>query len=409
MIRQYLSRMQITLLLLPKKFWVLWIGTFFNRMGMLVLPFLTIYLTAKQHIAANAVGLIAALPGLGSIMAAFLVSIFADRFGRKQLLVLALIVAAVFLVPMPFITSLTLLAMTVLIWSSTNEMVGPLTQVLVTDVTPPDQHRQAISILRVAINLSVFGLALGGVIAAVSYVPLFMIDAGTNVIFAVLTFFLFSVVESPTTESRPHYHLAQALIPFQNRVFRRLWFATFIGLLIYSQMITTFAVYFTQQGGTTLFYGGLMTLSCLLIVFMEFPLATAVYHIPIERVMAIGSLLYAGATGLCFLINSPNWLVLPVLAFTFGEMFFEPAFGSLAADLAPFEQQGTYTGLLWVATGLGMTVGPALGGELLYISPLVCWGILPVIGLLGAMLAWTTTTRTCLPMDTELLKQSNEP
>jgi hypothetical protein len=60
-----LARMRETLIALPLAFWMLWSGTFMNRVGMLVLPLLTIYLTSARHLTSDQVGLIAALPGLG--------------------------------------------------------------------------------------------------------------------------------------------------------------------------------------------------------------------------------------------------------------------------------------------------------------------------------------------------------
>jgi MFS family permease len=69
-------------------------------------------------------------------------------------------------------------------------------------------------------------------------------------------------------------------------------------------------------------------------------------------------------------------------------MIFSPPYDTIGVDLAPVEQRGTYMSFLWIATGLGFALGPALGGVLLHYSPLLCWGIVGIIGLLAVALAW---------------------
>jgi MFS family permease len=390
-IRRSVLQMRRTVAALPSAFWALWGGTLINRIGMLVLPFLTIYLTAARHLTPDRVGLIAALPGLGAVIASILMSVLADHVERRHLLVLTLLASAALLLFVPFITPLVWLAVIVFAWSVASEMQRPLSNALVTDVVPVDQRKQAISLLRVAINSgTALGAALGGLIAAVAYLPLFIADAATTVIFALLTLVRLPASKRPSAEGHPRAHFGWALLPFRDGAFRRLWLVGFVGAVVYSQITTTFPIYLLDQGGSPPLYGGLMALNGILIILLEFPLVTAMAHLPSARLMALGCLAYAGAAGLCALLNAPAWLVLPVLAFTAGEMFFSPAFGTVGADLAPPAQRGAYMGWLWAGGSLGYVVGPLLGGELLRLSPLLCWGVLLLVGVLGAGLAATT-------------------
>jgi predicted MFS family arabinose efflux permease len=398
MMRQQVLRMRSTFAALSPAFWALWGGTLLNRVGMLVLPFLTVYLTSARHLSPDRVGLIAALPGSGGVIASILMSILADRFDRKRLLALSLLVSAALLLFVPFVVSLVWLAVVVFAWSVASEMQRPLSNALVTDVVPDDQRKQAISLLRIAINAgTAISAALGGLIAAIAYLPLFIADAATTVIFAVLTLARLPAPAQPSAEARPRAHLAQALAPFRDGAFRRLWLAGFLGTVVYSQITTTFAIYLLERGGSPPLYGGLMALNGILIILIEFPLMTAIAHRPAGRVMAVGCLAYAGAAGLCALIGIPGWLVLPVLAFTAGEMLFSPAFGAGGADLAPPAQRGAYMGWLWAASGLGYVIGPALGGELLHLSAPLCWGTLLLVGVLGAALAGTVSASDTPP------------
>ena len=378
--------------LLPRAYWFLWGGTLLNRMGMIVLPFLAIYLTSARHLPSQMVGLIVALPGLGGILSSLLMSTFADRLSRKYIFVVSLAISACFLLTIPFLSSLFWLASMVLFWSITSEAQRPLAGMLVMDLVPREQRRPAISILRLAMNVgSMVGGSLGGLIASVAFLPLFGADAGTTLFFALLMLLFFPHPPHPQSEVQatqaPRPALA-LLAPLRNRAFRRIWLVGFCATMVLSQQTTTFAVYLTRLGGSPALYGSLMAAGSLMIILLEVPLTALFQRVPVGRVIALGSLLMASAAGMCGLIVGPYWLALPLLAFVIGSMIFSPPYDTIGADLAPDEQRGTYMSFLWIATGLGFALGPALGGMLLSSSPLLCWSIMGGIGLLAVVLAW---------------------
>lgn len=192
---------------------------------------------------------------------------------------------------------------------------------------------------------------------------------------------------------RLHFSFSHITKPFRDRMFRRMWFVGLCTAIVLSQQLTTFAIYLTNQGGSTPLYGGLIAFGSILIIVLEFPLTTVFNHVSANRVMSFGCIALAGAAGLCAIINSPWWLILSVCAFSLGTMIYSPSYDSIGAEIALTDQRGAYMGLLWLATGLGFAIGPALGGQLLYISPLLCWIVICCISLLASALAWTTPTK----------------
>src|ERR1700730_18110674 len=101
-----LAHLRKTILMLPQAYWFLWGGTLLNRVGMLVLPFLALYLTSERHLPSQVVGLIVALPGLGGILSSGLLSTLADRLSHKYVFVVSLSISACFLLIIPFLSSL---------------------------------------------------------------------------------------------------------------------------------------------------------------------------------------------------------------------------------------------------------------------------------------------------------------
>jgi MFS family permease len=384
-----LAHLRKTILTFPQAYWFLWGGTLLNRVGMLVLPFLAIYLTSERHLPSQVVGLIVALPGLGGILASGLLSALADRLSRKYVFVISLSVSAGFLLTIPFLSSLLWLAGMVLLWSIASEAQRPLAGMLVMDLVSRDQRRQAISLLRLAINVGgMVSASIGGLLASLAFLPLFAADAGTTLLFALFMLLLFPRPMPPLQEVQAPRPPLALFAPFRDRTFRRIWLAGFCTTLVLSQQTTTFAVYLTKLGGSPALYGGLMAAGSFLVILLEVPLTAFFQHVPAGRIMALGSFILAVAAGTCSLIAGPYWLALPLLAFVFGNMIFSPPYDTIGADLAPVEQRGTYMSFLWIATGLGFALGPALGGVLLHYSPLLCWSIVGSIGLLAGALAW---------------------
>src|SRR5437763_3296094 len=79
---------------LPRGAWILFFGTFLNKFGTFVLPFLAIYMIGLGYTTAQS-GLAMAGYGIGSLVASFLGGYLADRLGRRKTIVISMFSAAV--------------------------------------------------------------------------------------------------------------------------------------------------------------------------------------------------------------------------------------------------------------------------------------------------------------------------
>src|SRR5512141_1051058 len=71
---------------LPRGAWILFFGTFLNKFGTFVLPFLAIYMTSLGYSVPQS-GLAIAGYGVGTLVASILGGHLADRFGRRKVIV----------------------------------------------------------------------------------------------------------------------------------------------------------------------------------------------------------------------------------------------------------------------------------------------------------------------------------
>src|SRR5947207_1730827 len=79
---------------LPRGAWILFFGTFLNKFGTFVLPFLAIYLKRLGYSAIES-GMAVAAYGVGTLAACLLGGYLADRIGRRKTIVLSMFSAAV--------------------------------------------------------------------------------------------------------------------------------------------------------------------------------------------------------------------------------------------------------------------------------------------------------------------------
>ena len=79
---------------LPPAAWVLFGGTFVNRLGTFVMPFMTLYLTHRGFSIPQA-GLALAMYGIGGVAAQFLGGWLADRIGRRNAIGFSMLGASV--------------------------------------------------------------------------------------------------------------------------------------------------------------------------------------------------------------------------------------------------------------------------------------------------------------------------
>src|SRR5206468_10063568 len=74
---------------LPRPAWILFLGTFLNKFGAFVIPFLVLYMTRQGYTAAEA-ALAIGMYGVGHLIASALGGYLADRMGRRKTIALSM-------------------------------------------------------------------------------------------------------------------------------------------------------------------------------------------------------------------------------------------------------------------------------------------------------------------------------
>jgi MFS family permease len=376
---------------LPRAAWILFVGTFLNKFGAFVVPFLTLYLTGRGFSLA-ATGFAVGAYGAGNLLASLLGGYLTDRIGRRNTIVLSMFSSAAAMLLLSQARSVAALFCLTGLAGLTGELYRPASSALLADLVPAGQRVTAFSAYRLAFNAGwAFGPATAGFLASRGYFWLFCGDALTSVAFGVV-----ALTALPHGWRSQQYEAGwgDAL-----RVLRRdykfqqvLWAALAIGLVFF-QMFSSFGLALTRLGLSPATYGAVLSLNGVLVVLFELPLTTITRRFPARRVMAVGYALVALGFGLNWLPHTANGFRVCIAVFTLGEMIAMPVSSAYIADLCPPDMRGRYMGAFGLTWALALTVGPGIGLRLFGLAPGWLWMGGAISGLAAALIILAPTRR----------------
>jgi predicted MFS family arabinose efflux permease len=371
--------------------WLLFATNLINRAGMMVLPFLVLYLTRELGFSLARAGSMLALYGASAIVFGPIGGRLSDRIGALPVMRVSLIASGCVLLLFPLARSFAAVAAMTVLWAGCAEMFRPASLAAITHVVAPGERRQAFALNRLAINLGMsIGPALGGFLATVSFRAMFAVDAVTTLlagaVLALTPWRAFSGVNSEAA-NRHGEAIGPATI-LHDTLFLGFLGGVFLVGIVFFQHESALPLYLVQYLSLSpAFYGMLFTINTLLIVALEVPINTATAHWPNTRSLVFGCMLFAIGFGALGVIASPGGVIATVVVWTFGEMLLFPAMAAHMAEIAPENRRGAYMGAYSMSMSIALTVGPWMGTQLLAaFGAVTVWSVMFALGALAALL-----------------------
>ena len=367
---------------LPRGAWILFFGTFLNKFGTFVLPFLAIYMTRLGYTSAQA-GLAIGAYGVGTLCACLLGGYLADRLGRRKTIVLSMGSAALAMLSLSQVRSLPVIVLFSGLAGLTGELYRPASSALLADLVPAGQRVTAFAAYRMALNAGfAFGPATAGLLAKHSFLWLFVGDAATSLLYGLVAWFALPAGLHGTRTDNSLRETWTVLRTDQR--FRRMLCASLAVGLVFVQVFSTMSLEITRNGFSPSIYGLVISLNGVLIVLCELPLTILTKRYPARQMMALGYLLIGAGFASNALTRTLPLLVLTVVLFTLGEMVAMPISGAYVADLAPAHKRGLYMGTYGLVWSVAFIGGPSLGMLLFSASPLALWSACGLLGMMAA-------------------------
>lgn len=352
-----------------REIWMLALVSFVNRVGSMVLPFLTIYLSSVKNYSLSLTGLVMMGYGIGSFFGNWAGGILSDRIGPFRLQLMSLLSSGLALYGLLWLDSPLSIAVGLFCCSFLADAFRPANMASVAALASDQSRTKAVGVTRLAFNLGFSaGPALGGLIAVnLGYNWLFIID-GSSCILAGFIFFIFFRKQILSehrskkktidkSEEQPHMrHL------FRDRPFLVFMLLMFVYGVIFMQFFSSVPVFFKNKLlYTEDFIGILMALNGLLVVIIELPVLHLIEKKGQMRMMALGTLM----VGIAFLLLLPGKFIifafLATLMFTLGEVFSLPFATTVVLNRSSEKMRARYMAFYGMTFSLCHIAAPVFG------------------------------------------------
>jgi MFS family permease len=361
------SRLRAALSGLPPVYWALLAGMFVNRLASFVATFLGLYLVRARGFPPEQAAAVVALFGAGVLVGAPVGGVLADAVGRRATMLLSFATGAVSVGALGLVRSPPALAALTFVAAATSELYRPAMNAAIADVVPTADRARAWGLSYWAMNAGwVFGLALGGWLAAHSYAALFLADSLTTLAFAAIV--LRRVPETRPSGTRAHSPLEGLGLVLRDRTYVAFLLLHLVALTIFVQFQFALPLDMRARGLDEARFATVLVVNGIGVVLLQ-PLQAALggRRDP-TRQLAASALFFGlgyGANALAAVLPPMPVYVVAGALWTVGEVLGFPYAAQLVAELAPISLRGRYQGAFSMTWGLAFTLSPIVGGGLL--------------------------------------------
>lgn len=376
---------------LPPQVRLLVAGTFVNRVGTFIVPYLTLVLVRDFGLPPLRAGALMAAYGAGTICAILGGGFLTDRLGRRPTLMISLFGSGALALAMGAAPSAAVFVPLLLLFGFVADLYRPASSAVLGDLLPSSARALGFAALRAAVNLGfAIGVALGGILADVSWRLLFVGDGLTTLLFG-------GIVWRALAETRPGVAEAGtrgpavparpvAASPWRDGVFLEAVAATFVSSVVLVSFATVLPLTVTALYPARV-YGLLMAINGVLIALFEMPVVEALAGVRRLRAAAAGVLLMGVGFGTVGLQAHWAGLALSVVLWTGGEILSGPQTVAFVTDWAPVPARGRYFGLFQATFSLAVAANPIVFLPLhARLGPARFWPLLVLVALPAAAL-----------------------
>lgn len=391
---------------LPSTVYVLCLGTFINRAGTLLLPFLTIYLTRELGFSVKFASLGMGAIGFGSIIGSLVGGHLADRFGRRRVMLISLFGGATVLILFGYLTSPFSIIAALILFASLSDMYRPAASAMLGDLVPSERRPYAFGLMYFAINLGFpFGTVLGGMLAEFWFRALFWVDAVTAALYAVIILMFVketlpksqermsdsSDIQSPRvqdkTEANPVVARNASRHILGDRPFLIFCLGTLLLGLSYVQSFSTLPMFMQVHGIDVRQYGRLIAINGVMIVLIQIPLTSWMRKYNRVTFVCLAATITGIGFGATALGQSASFFAFTIMVWTLGEIMLAPYSHSIVTDMAPVAYRARYLGVFTMCFSSASMIGAPLGGLVLDVyGGSFLWGGTLVLGLAATVL-----------------------
>jgi len=339
-----------------------------NRLGTLILPFLTLYTTQQLGWTKIDAGYATMCFGIGSFTGAYLGGEMTDKFGYYKTMAISLFSAAIGFYFLQYVSDLYLMCGFLFICAVLADLLRPAVMSGLTSFTTKETRTRAVSLIRLAFNL---GLGIGPAIAGImiewyGYSVIFVIDAITCLFAGI--FLILVMKDRAVKMTKDEKKKLNNPSPIKDRLFLLFMFACILQLISFFQILFTVPLFLKErllfsESDIGIFYA----FNGILIFLCEMPIIYWIENVMTKfKAMNYGTALMALAVVFLILpIPSILAVSLYLVLISIGEIINFPFISSISMDRAPVGSIGKYMSMNSMAFSLALIIAPIIGTNMI--------------------------------------------
>lgn len=352
----------------PRTFKVLVASALVENMAFgLVVPYLTLYMLNDIGISAVLTGVVLMTYTVSGMPSMVLGGMFADRFGRRIVLLSSLGLMSVTMFMYFFAYDFETLVILALVDSFVGSMYMPAANAMIADMIPAPERPRAYSTLRIAWNVGiVFGPVLGGVIVAAYSIQLLFVFGALILACAFVLNLLYIKETKPKDHKGGLITFRAVLNVSKDRRFFLLCSLSGIFWFFFSQWMSVMPAYASSELGIADYsFGALFAVSALMTVLFQLWVTSKTVKFSRSSVLVTGQIIASVGFALIFFASDFYSLLACIVVITVGEIIYMSIIATIIADLAPENKRGLYMGFSGFVQTFGSGIGFLFGMSLL--------------------------------------------
>lgn len=344
--------------------WLLALIMLINRSGSMIIAFMGLYLKEELGFSLQETGSMIACYGIGSIVAAYLGGWLTDKIGHFKVQFFGLVLGGILCFVLMYMRDFYSFIITVFILAVVIDSIRPANATSVSFYAKPENITRAFALNRMAINLGfAIGPMVGGILAAISFKWLFIVDGATCIIAGVV-FFIFFLNRKGNEKSKEEKKIAGK----GRNPYRDLPFVVFIILVTlfataFFQLFMTFPLYYRLEcNQTEAMVGVLLGLNGVIVFSVEMLIVHFLKDTKKLFYIIVGGLLL---TALAFFIlnisHSVTILVISIIVMSIAEILTMPFMATISVQRSDERNRGKYMGLYTMSYSIAFVIAPYSG------------------------------------------------
>ncbi|MBP2000258.1 MFS family permease [Paenibacillus shirakamiensis] len=348
--------------------WIRILGNALNAMTTFIIrPFLAIYLYDKLGGSLVSAMLVIGLQPFAAMLTGIFGSGLSDRFGRKPLMLSALVIQIIGLIAYTMADSVISFAAITAVMGIGSALFAPAANAMISDVVAPKQQTEVFALLHTASNVgTAFGPVIGLLLFQWNSMLVFIVNA--TILFAYMVLVWFKVPESVQRIVEPILEPIQTIVRSKERWLdhKALYALTILAMpvgMIYALVISMLPFHLSDHFLKSAdILASLMTFNGIMVILFQLWLTKLTQRQLAYRIIGLSYVLYASVAFGYGFSRYIAALFIFELIFSIGEMLIGPQLQKAVSDLAPEGKRGFYFSIFGLHLQLPLAFGPVLGG-----------------------------------------------